>query len=78
MVQGVCFRFVSRDFANRYRITGWVRNLSDGRVELLAEGKKEDVNDFLSDIKREFRTNITDCQMEEREPEGYEDFQIRF
>ena len=78
MVQGVCFRFVSRDLANRYKIKGWVRNLYDGRVELLAEGKKEDVNNFLSDIKKEFRANITDFEIEEREPEGYEDFRIRF
>lgn len=37
-VQGVCFRMYTRDEARRGSLTGWVRNLPDGRVELQAEG----------------------------------------
>ncbi len=78
MVQGVCFRFVSRDLANRYKLKGWVKNLADGRVELSVEGDDKDVDVFLSDLKKEFKRNISDCQTEEQEPKGYKDFKIAF
>jgi acylphosphatase len=78
MVQGVCFRFVSRDLAKRYKLKGWVKNLADGRVELLVEGNEEDVNIFLGDIKKEFKANISDCQIKEQELKGYSDFKIVF
>jgi len=37
-VQGVCFRYCTQQEANRLGINGWVRNLSDGSVEVLACG----------------------------------------
>lgn len=37
-VQGVCFRAYTRDEAHRLGLRGWVRNLPDGRVEVLAQG----------------------------------------
>jgi acylphosphatase len=40
-VQGVGFRFFVVDVAHRLGLTGWVRNLPDGRVEVVAEGKEE-------------------------------------
>lgn len=40
-VQGVFFRSMTADMANDQGLTGWVRNLSDGRVEIVAEGGKE-------------------------------------
>lgn len=40
-VQGVFFRKEITDLAMRLRITGWVRNLPDGRVEAIAEGEKD-------------------------------------
>ncbi len=39
-VQGVCFRWACRDEAQRLGLTGWVRNLGDGRVEVTAEGSE--------------------------------------
>ena len=47
----VGFRFFTINRANRYRLTGWVKNLYDGRVEIKAEGKKQDLIMFLDDIK---------------------------
>jgi len=42
-VQGVFFRANTKKEAERLKITGWVRNLEDGRVEFLAEGKEDDL-----------------------------------
>lgn len=42
-VQGVGFRYFARRIARSLRLTGWVRNLPDGRVEVVFEGEREDV-----------------------------------
>ena len=42
-VQGVGFRYFTRDVAQREGVTGWVRNLPDGRVEALVEGEADAV-----------------------------------
>jgi acylphosphatase len=46
-VQGVCFRAASREKARSLGIKGWVRNLADGRVEIVAEGEKGKVKKFV-------------------------------
>ncbi|MCK4857576.1 MAG: acylphosphatase [candidate division Zixibacteria bacterium] len=51
-VQGVGFRYFVTSRAERYGITGFVRNLDTGGVELEVEGDKKDVYDFLMEIKR--------------------------
>lgn len=47
IVQGVFFRANTRDEARRCSVTGWVRNLPDGRVEAVFEGEKQDVASML-------------------------------
>ena len=42
-VQGVCFRAATRHAAAELNLTGWVRNMEDGRVEALFEGDDADV-----------------------------------
>lgn len=49
-VQGVGFRATVRQIACGYDVTGSVRNLPDGRVELIAEGTKAELNAFLEGI----------------------------
>lgn len=44
IVQGVFFRAKTRNEAIRYNVRGWVRNLPDGRVEAVFEGKPDDVD----------------------------------
>jgi acylphosphatase len=49
-VQGVGFRFFVQRAAARHQVTGYVRNLPDGRVEAHVEGKLESVEGFKLDI----------------------------
>lgn len=46
-VQGVFFRSSTKDRADELNITGWVRNLSDGRVEAVFEGGEESIERML-------------------------------
>lgn len=50
-VQGVGFRYQTRQLAAGYEIVGTVRNLSDGRVELVAEGSVAELNAFRQAIR---------------------------
>ncbi|MGD9014544.1 MAG: acylphosphatase [Candidatus Omnitrophota bacterium] len=78
-VQGVGFRFTTQDLANDSGVTGWVRNLHDGRVELFAEAEKSVLEGFLSRIKQHFRSYIQDVDIQYHEPTGeFSDFKIRF
>ncbi|MEX2682337.1 MAG: acylphosphatase [Candidatus Sigynarchaeota archaeon] len=47
-VQGVGFRYSTQRYAVSIGVTGWVRNLSDGQVEVLAEGEKSQLEDMLA------------------------------
>ena len=79
IVQGVGFRYTTLRLARRHNIKGWVRNRGDGSVELVAQGSKEDITDFIEDIKEEFRGYIHDYHLEYRQPqEIFQDFSIRF
>ena len=50
-VQGVGFRASVLSLAKGFEVTGWVKNLPDNRVELLASGERAEVEDFLQDIR---------------------------
>lgn len=51
-VQGVFFRSETQDEARRYGLTGWVRNLPDGRVEAVFEGEKDKVDVLIEFCRR--------------------------
>ncbi len=50
-VQGVGFRWNAKYIARNYGISGWVRNLDDGSVELEAEGTPQDIECLLSELQ---------------------------
>ena len=50
-VQGVGFRYTVKTVASGYEVTGTVRNLTDGRVELIAEGAREELESFRAGIR---------------------------
>jgi acylphosphatase len=75
-VQGVGFRYTTRSVASRFAVTGYVRNLSDGRVELVAEGEKPELNTFFSEIREQLGSHIrserSDTQAASGEFAGFE------
>ena len=46
-VQGVGFRYFTLEQARRLGLTGWVRNMPNGHVEVCAEGNQQDLEEFL-------------------------------
>jgi len=50
-VQGVAYRFFAQKLANALNVTGWVRNRYDGRVEVLAEGDRPNLERFLERLR---------------------------
>lgn len=78
-VQGVGFRFTANSIARRCRINGYVRNLSDGSVEMLAQGEPQDIDACLNDIGESFAGYIRDKKVEDLPPDpSYTDFKITF
>jgi acylphosphatase len=78
-VQGVGFRYTSQRIANRHHLTGYVKNLPEGSVEMLAQGKLQDVDDCIEEIQESFGGYIRLAQMNEVPPNpGYTSFNITF
>ncbi|OHB58759.1 MAG: hypothetical protein A2173_07825 [Planctomycetes bacterium RBG_13_44_8b] len=78
-VQGVGFRYTAHRIANRYQLTGFVRNLYDGTVEMLAQGSGQDIDNCIEDIKTSFAGYISETRINEipSNPK-YKDFRISF
>lgn len=57
-VQGVGFRWTVNNTAQTFTVTGFVKNLDDGRVELVAEGEPTEVDRFLSAVDERLGGNI--------------------
>lgn len=61
-VQGVGMRATVADLAPDHGITGWVRNLSDGRVEIMAEGSAANLERFIASLEQQMSGYISDIQ----------------
>lgn len=51
-VQGVGYRYFTRENAEKYNCTGWVKNLPDGRVEAEIQGQEDNILQFLSVLRK--------------------------
>ncbi len=78
-VQGVGFRYTARQIAARYGLTGFVRNLSDGTVEMFAQGDANDLAQCLRDIGEAFARYVRDAKIEDASPDArFDEFSIAF
>ncbi len=64
-VQGVGFRFISERLALEFQVSGTVRNLADGRVELVAQGDADVVSSYLQAISRDLAEKIDTVHIED-------------
>ena len=79
-VQGVFFRSNTKRIADNLGIKGWVRNLPDGRVEVVAEGKKDRIDDLIKFLKKGPEAGIVDnVEIETKDFIGeFQGFSIRY
>jgi acylphosphatase len=76
-VQGVGFRYTARQLADSFPVAGFVRNQSNGDVELVAEGEAAAVNGFLAAVAKLMQGYVTNTDVRDQSPEGYSAFEIR-
>ena len=79
-VQGVGFRYTARRVAAGFDVAGYVRNLTDGRVELVASGDDEEVDGFLEALRDSELAGHIDGEISAGivKPAGLRGFEIRF
>ena len=77
-VQGVWFRQSTWQQADRLGVSGWVRNLPDGRVEAVYEGPRAAVEELLAWTRRgPDRALVTAVEIHDEEPKGERGFSVR-
>lgn len=77
-VQGVWFRASTRSAALERGVTGWVRNLPDGRVEAVFEGEPEAVESAVSWTRTgPPHAEVNNVEVTEEQPEGLTGFSVR-
>ncbi|HCK42181.1 MAG: acylphosphatase [Planctomycetaceae bacterium] len=69
-VQGVGFRYTAKSIAGNYQITGYVRNLSDGRVEVVSEGPVDQLDAFLQELGEQRADHIRSARCDQRPATG--------
>ncbi len=76
-VQGVGFRYTAHGVSEGFGVSGYVRNLPSGDVELVAQGAPGQVDAFLAAVERQMAGYIEAKNVHEHPPIGYSGFQIR-
>ncbi len=78
-VQGIGFRYTLSDIASYHKVSGWVKNLEDTRVEVVAEAEEELLGTFLQQINQHFSRYIKDVNLEWLPASGeFRDFKVIF
>lgn len=78
-VQGVGFRYTTQSVAADFAVTGYVQNLPDGRVLVVAEGRRAELDRFLAAVMAHLGHYVLNVQSSVQPAEGgFRDFGIRF
>ena len=79
-VQGVGYRFFATRVARRMGLKGWVQNMRDGSVEVLVEGEKQAIDDWIEELREGPRfAEVTRIEQESKEFSGkLPDFDVKF
>jgi len=83
IVQGVNYRYNTKEIADKLGVVGWVKNMSDGSVKIIAQGEKEKIDEFLawckkgSDISKVEDVKIDWKELDEG-AETYDGFKIEY
>ncbi len=79
IVQGVGFRYTTQRVAGRFAVAGFVRNMPDGRVEVVAEGSPDEIRLFIAAIRAEMGQSISNVEEHIAPADGrFKSFEIRF
>ena len=77
-VQGVYYRATTQETARENSVSGWVKNLDDGRVEAVFEGNKDAVESMIEWCHTGSpKARVDDVEVEYSEPVGLDTFEIR-
>lgn len=76
-VQGVGFRMVARRLAQHHAVTGYVRNLADGRVELVATGEPDEIDRYLGAVATHMAGYIQGQDVQDEPLQVFPNFDIR-
>lgn len=78
-VQGVGFRYTAQRVAAGYAVTGFVRNLRDGRVQIVLEGQAQQIDSFLASLQARMRGYVRNMTASEVASTGeFSSFEIRY
>jgi acylphosphatase len=78
-VQGVGFRYTARSLARGLAVTGFVRNLADGTVEVVAEGARDEVERFIEAIRNEMSYYVSNVKVSwSSATNEFRNFTVRF
>lgn len=76
-VQGVGFRYTTSRLAEGLPVTGYVRNLPNGEVELVVQGEAEPVERFLAALSDKMAGYVDKTTIQDEAPGSFSDFSIR-
>ena len=78
-VQGVGFRYTTQRFARDLKASGWVKNLADGRVEMMAEGSRERLDNLIYKLDKFYGDKIERKEVDWLDTLGnFNDFEIAY
>jgi acylphosphatase len=78
-VQGVGFRYTARQIAHQYNVTGFVRNVPDGTVEMLLQGPAQEIDNCVKEVQDSFEGYVRDTRIEDAPYNPrYTDFRVAF